>query len=167
MDVSQPEGPTQLYRVLVVCLGNICRSPMAEIVLRAKLAAAGLADRVVVDSAGTGGWHVGNSADPRTEAVLAARGYATTHVARQFDRDWFNMRDLIVALDEANVTDLRALRPDDSPARLVLLGEFDEAGSREVPDPYYGDEADFRRVLDQIERCCDGLVRYIEGAIEP
>jgi len=150
------------FRVVLVCLGNICRSPMAEIVLRRSLTRLGLETQVVVDSAGTGGWHAGHPADPRTERALAARGYPTGHTARQFESTWFNERDLVVALDKANERDLRRLMPEQPRASLRLLAEFDaDAVSLEIPDPYYGDADDFDAVLAQIERCCEGLTAFI------
>jgi len=154
------------YRVLLVCMGNICRSPMAEIVLRRKLADRGLDSQAVVDSAGTGRWHVGNPADPRTEDALAARGYPTSHTARQFVAEWFGERDLVVALDTSNRRDLLRLMPEEPRASLCLLGEFDEARvSVEVADPYYGDADDFDAVLDHIERCCEGLADFIQAQV--
>jgi len=152
--------------VVLVCMGNICRSPMAEIVLRSQLAELGTGLNVDVDSAGTGGWHAGDSADPRTEQALAARGYPTEHTARKFEPAWFNERDLVVALDKANMRDLQKLMPEQSRASLRLLGEFDaDAVSLEIADPYYGDVDDFDAVLDQIERCCEGLAAFIEEQV--
>jgi protein-tyrosine phosphatase len=168
--MSQPPTDAQQtapYRVVLVCMGNICRSPMAEIVLRSSLSELGLdGQAVLVDSAGTGGWHVGGPADPRTAEALAARGYPTAHTARQFQAEWFDERDLVVALDKANERDLRRLMPDEPRAVLRLLGEFDEHGaSLEVADPYYGDADDFDAVLDHIERCCAGLADFIREQV--
>jgi protein-tyrosine phosphatase len=149
------------YRVCLVCLGNICRSPMAEAVLRAKLRAAGLGDAVEVDSAGTGDWHVGHGADARARSALTARGYPAEHVARQFSPAWFAERDLVLAMDEANLRDLRRLAPDqETAARVRLLRSYDPKadGDLDVPDPYYGGTDGFDVVLDQLERACAGLV---------
>lgn len=168
--MSTPRAPSQRglpYRVVMVCMGNICRSPMAEIVLRSKLAELGLQNRAVVDSAGTGGWHAGDPADPRTEEALAARGYPTSHTARQFESAWFDERDLVVAFDTANQRDLRRLMPHNPRAGLRLLGEFDgDEVPLEVADPYYGDADEFDAVLDQIERCCEGLAEFIREQVE-
>jgi len=158
-----PRGDAAPYRVSMVCLGNICRSPMAQAVLSARLADEGLDGLVDVDSCGTGSWHIGEQADPRARAVLAQRGYdAEAHRARQFDATWFADRDLLVAMDHDNARTLRRLAPDDTSAgRVVLLRAFDpEAGPEDqlVPDPYYGDEHDFVEGLDIIERSVDGLV---------
>jgi protein-tyrosine phosphatase len=151
------------YRVIFVCMGNICRSPMAEMVLRHQLAMRGLADQVTVDSAGTGGWHIGDPADRRARAALERRGYASSHSARQFDPQWFADRDLVVALDHENLRDLKRLAPTRDQASAVRrLREFDpDAEAVDVDDPYYGDAAGFEDALDQIESACDGLVDHL------
>lgn len=149
------------FRVCMVCLGNICRSPMAAAVLRAKLAEAGLADHVVVESAGTGGWHVGDPADRRARAALVAAGYDDTHSARKFVREFFDDYDLVIAMDTENLRNLRALAPDrESREEVRLLRSFDPAAEQGavVEDPYYGGEDGFHEVLAQVERACDGLV---------
>jgi protein-tyrosine phosphatase len=161
--MTLPDPVASPYRVSMVCLGNICRSPMAEAVLAARLADAGLDDLVEVDSGGTGSWHVGHQADARARAVLARHGYdADGHRARQVDPDWFSTHDLVVAMDHDNARTLRRLAPDaDAAARVVLLRSFDPASSADdqlVPDPYYGDERDFVDGLAIIERSVDGLV---------
>lgn len=156
------------YRVCLVCLGNICRSPMAEAVLRAKLLAAGLAGAVVVDSAGTGDWHVGHGADARARAALGARGYPTDHTARQFAARWFADRDLVLAMDGANLRELRRLAPDPETAeRVRLLRSYDPkaTGDLDVPDPYFGGDDGFELVLDQLERACDGLVDVLRRSL--
>jgi protein-tyrosine phosphatase len=147
------------YRICLVCAGNICRSPMAEVVLRERLDAAGLTDRVTVDSAGTGDWHVGAGADRRALAALRARGYdGTAHRARQWDPGWATGRDLVLALDETNLAALRRSTGGQVPVRL--LREWDATAQHDlgVPDPFYGDDAGFGEVLDIVERCADGLV---------
>ena len=163
---STPRLP---YRVIFVCMGNICRSPMAEAVLRTKLDRAGLSAQVVVDSAGTGSWHVGDPADQRTRAALSARGYPEEHLARVFDRQWFGERDLVIALDLDNQRTLRRMAPDRAQADAVrLLREFDpDADGLEVPDPYYGGTADFALALDQVEAACDGLVDHLRTTVRP
>ena len=155
------------YRVTVVCLGNICRSPIGEAVLRARLVDAGLADRVLVDSAGTGDWHLGHPADPRALATLDAHGYPHDHVARQITPGWMDGIDLLLAMDEANYArppamiggsgrapELRMMRSFD-PA-LAHLPEPDPGLS--VPDPYYGGPEGFDEVLRMIEQAADGIV---------
>jgi protein-tyrosine phosphatase len=150
-------------------MGNICRSPTAEVVMRRRLHDAGLDDRVAVDSAGTGGWHVGNGADRRALETLRKHGYdGSQHVARQFDPEWFADRDLIVALDGKNVQSLRWLAPPEERHKIVRLRSFDPAsrgGDLDVPDPYY-DEADgFERVLAMIEAACDGLIEHLRAEL--
>jgi protein-tyrosine phosphatase len=149
------------FRICMVCLGNICRSPMAAAVLRHQLAEAGLGDAVVVESAGTGGWHVGDGADRRARAALVASGYDDTHSARKFVRGFFDDYDLVIAMDTDNLRNLRAIAPSAAARDAVrLLRSYDPAAPEgaEVEDPYYGGDDGFREVLDQIERACDGLV---------
>jgi len=156
------------YRICLVCLGNICRSPMAESVLRAQLERAGLADAVVVDSAGLGDWHVGDDADRRALQALTRRGYPLSHAARQFDRAWFAERDLVLALDRSNLAGLRRLAPDPQTAdRVRLLRSYDpDAGDDlDVPDPYYGGADGFEHVLDLVERACAGLVADVRRTV--
>ncbi|HUR72694.1 MAG TPA: low molecular weight protein-tyrosine-phosphatase [Sporichthya sp.] len=154
------------FRVCMVCLGNICRSPMAAAVLRHKLAEAGLANRVVVESAGTGGWHVGDGADRRARAALVARGYDDTHSARKFGREFFKDYDLVIAMDRDNLRNLRAIAPDrDAREEVRLLRSYDPTAPEEaeVEDPYYGGDEGFAEVLHQIERACDGLVAELKA----
>lgn len=164
--------PSTPYRVCVVCAGNICRSPIAEFVLRRRLDEAGLGDLVTVDSAGTGGWHAGQQADPRALIALHDHGYdGSGHRARQFRREWFDDVDLVLALDRENYTDLSMLAPDDDArAKVQLLRSYDteaETGDdTDVPDPYYGDAASFERVLLMIERAADGFVAAARDEIE-
>jgi protein-tyrosine phosphatase len=150
-------------------MGNICRSPTAEVVMRAKLAAAGLGERVIVDSAGTGSWHAGRGADVRATAVLRANGYdGDGHIARQFDPAWFAERDLIVAMDGKNLQALRWLAPTERVGDIVRLRSFDPAsrgGDLDVPDPYYGADAEFAAVLAMIEAGCDGLLAHVRSRL--
>jgi protein-tyrosine phosphatase len=162
-----------VYRICFVCSGNICRSPIAEVVTRRVLDEAGLADQVEVDSAGTGNWHVGDPADARARSALARGGYdGSGHRARQFDRSWFGRRDLVVALDRGHLQALRALAPTEADREKVrLLRSFDESAEPpdlDVADPYYGDDRDFDTVLELAERAARGiadeLVRTGAGA---
>ncbi len=154
------------YRICMVCLGNICRSPMAAAVLRHKLAEAGLDDRVVVESAGTGNWHVGQGAHPPARAMLVANGYDDTHTARQFVPRFYDDYDLVIALDANNLRDLRRLAPDrEIGDRVRMLRSYDPEASEDdldVPDPYGGATADYQLVLDQVERACDGLIAELQ-----
>ena len=165
-----PRDPAGPYRICLVCLGNICRSPMAEAVLRAELDQAGLRGAVLVDSAGTGDWHVGSRMDARARAELASRGYdGTAHRARQVAPSWLAGRDLVLAMDMSNLTDLRRMAGA-SPAerdRIRLLRSFDRRSGpdAEVPDPYYGEDASFGNVLDLIEAAARGLAETLSAAL--
>ena len=159
-----PGNPSGPYRVCCVCLGNICRSPMAEVVLRAQLAAAGLQDRVIVDSAGTGDWHVGQPMNPPARRQLERRGYdGAAHRARQFDASWLAERDLFLAMDSSNLANLRALAQQDDAApdtmrRIRLFGEVAGLDGADVPDPWGGSPAEFARVLTMLET---GMARIV------
>ena len=155
------------YRIGVVCLGNICRSPMAEVVLREQLAAAGLAGRVVVDSAGTGDWHIGDRMHAGARAQLARGGYdGQAHRARQFDSAWLPERDLILAMDASNFRDLRAAAPAAEADRIRLFGEVAGLGGRDVPDPYGGSPDDFAEVLALLESGMRRLVAQLKAMPE-
>lgn len=154
-------------RVCFVCSGNICRSPTAEAVFVSMLRDAGI-DDVVVDSAGTGDWHVGDDMDRRARATLTAHGYDhPCHDAKQFTAADFADRDLVVALDrghEARLAQLAGLAddPDEARAKIVLLRSFDpDADDMDVPDPYYGGSDGFVEVLRQVERACAGLLAAV------
>jgi protein-tyrosine phosphatase len=164
-----PRDPAHAYRICLVCLGNICRSPMAETVLAAELDRAGLLGAVEVDSAGTGDWHVGHPMDRRARAELAHRGYdGSAHQARQFPASWLADRDLVLAMDASNLADLRAL-PGADPSRIRLFRSFDPAAGddAEVPDPYYGEGASFGTVLDLVEAAARGLTAKLSAALTP
>ncbi|MCT4357678.1 low molecular weight phosphotyrosine protein phosphatase [Streptomyces sp. Je 1-79] len=156
------------YRVCFVCTGNICRSPMAESVFRARVEEAGLADRVEVDSAGTGGWHEGDPADPRTVAALEGHGYRSGHTARQFRASWFPALDLVIALDEGHLRALRLLAPTREDAEKVrLLRSYDPAADGlDVPDPYYGGTDDFEECLEMVEAASEGLLAAVRESVE-
>ncbi|QXC59587.1 low molecular weight phosphotyrosine protein phosphatase [Aquihabitans sp. G128] len=148
-------------RVTFVCLGNICRSPLASAALRHLADEHGVADRLVVDSAGTAGYHEGEGADPRTTAALDRHGLPVGHRARQFRAADFATRDLVVALDRANAEDLRRLAPTpEEAAKVVLLRDFDPGSpaDSEVPDPWYGNDDDFDLALHLIEASLPGLL---------
>ncbi len=155
-----PDGPV---RVLFVCLGNICRSPTGEGVMRRLIDDQGLQDRIEVDSAGTGDWHVGYPPDPRSTEAAAARGFTLEGAARQVTPADFERFDLLVAMDRSNQRDLEALAPGAAArAKVRLLREYDPAavaaGDLEVPDPYYGEGDGFGQVVDMVERACRGLL---------
>lgn len=163
MRVHQP------YRVCFVCTGNICRSPMAAVVLHRMLVEAGLADRVRVDSAGLGDWHIGEPADPRALATLARRGYrGERHVARCWEVADFADRDLVVALDTGHYRELTSQAPDPQQrAKVRLLRSYDPAakGELDVPDPYFGRNRGFEEVLDLVEAGCRGVLAEVRVAL--
>lgn len=153
-------------RILFVCLGNICRSPTAEGVFRQRVREAGLEQRVLVDSAGTGDWHVGKAPDNRTRRAALRRGYDLSgQRARQVCREDFSRFDLILAMDRANLGDLRALRPQGASAELDLYLRRYAVERDEVPDPYYGGEDGFEQVLDLIEQASDRLLAEVRGCL--
>ncbi|MFG2284754.1 low molecular weight protein-tyrosine-phosphatase [Streptomyces sp. NPDC048595] len=159
---------TAAFRICFVCTGNICRSPMAESVFRARLAEDGLDALVEVDSAGTGGWHEGDGADPRTVAVLRAGGYPSAHTARQFRASWFDRLDLVIALDSGHLRELRRLAPTpEAAAKVRLLRSYAQgaAGDLDVPDPYYGGFADFEECLEMVETASEGLLAAVRTAV--
>ena len=153
-------------RVLFVCLGNICRSPTAEGVLRHKLREAGLADQVEVASAGTGDWHVGKAPDKRSQAAAKLRGYdLSAQRAQQVTRADFATYDLILAMDNSNLRHLKALQPANGKAELDLFLRRFQSEVDEVPDPYYDGDQGFEQVLDLIERASDLLVIELKGRL--
>lgn len=163
---------TPALRICIVCAGNICRSPIAEVVIRRHLETAGLGDLVAVESAGTGGWHIGDPADQRALDVLAQHGYdGTMHRARQFDAAWFARADLVLAMDRDNFARLHAGAPDDeSRAKLQMLRAYDDTAlagdDTDIPDPYFGDSAGFALVLSMVESAAAGLVAAIRREID-
>lgn len=150
-------------RVLFVCLGNICRSPTAEGVLRHRLLRAGLDDRVLVDSCGTGDWHVGKSPDSRAVAAAAARGIdLTTLRARQFRASDLDTFDYILTMDRQNLADVRDIwHQQGGTEPRLFLDLLPDTPEDEVPDPYFGGEDGFEEVLDLIEAASDALISEI------
>jgi protein-tyrosine phosphatase len=173
---SGQNGPVSspTFRLMTVCTGNICRSPMAEIVLRDRLEAAGLADRVAVDSTGISDEERGNPVDPRAVRVLAAHGYPTGdgHCARQVRADELRERDLVLAMTAQHARYLRRLAPD---AEVRMFRSFDPAAPRlapgdsehvlDVDDPWYGEQAGFETTLSEIEAAADGIVEHVRAAL--
>lgn len=166
-DVTTMLGMSDLYTISVVCTGNICRSPIGEVVLRTAMEEAGLGDRVLVASAGTGEWHLGDDADHRALAVLRLKGHTLhDHRARKFSAENFDDVDLVLALDYSHVDTLRALAPDEESAQKVrLLRSFDPDAvaedDLEVADPYYGDRRDFEITYDEVAAATPGVVAYV------
>jgi protein-tyrosine phosphatase len=156
-------------RILFVCMGNICRSPTAEGVMRALLREAGLDARIQVDSAGTGNWHAGDPPDARATAAAGARDIELAGAARQVTAADFEDFDLLLAMDRENERELLARAPDEEArGKVHLLREFDPAavatGDLDVPDPYYGGPNGFERVLDLVQAACRGLLDEVRAA---
>jgi protein-tyrosine phosphatase len=185
-DTTRPhERDGEVTRLLFVCLGNICRSPTAEGVMRALVEQAGMSDRVELDSAGTGAWHVGNPPDTRAVEAASVRGFALAGRARQIRPEDFDDFDLMIAMDSENVRELRRLAPGrEEREKVRLLREFDPAnagdqgqpsrplaqlvaGEMDVPDPYYGGEGGFEQVLDLVQAACAGLLEQIQSGRAP
>lgn len=157
-------------RLLFVCLGNICRSPTAEGVMRSLLAREGLQDAVEIDSAGTGAWHVGSKPDARAYEAARRREVELQGRARQVTAEDFERFDLLLAMDSANARALRAMAPDEERrARVRLLREFDPgsaaSGELDVPDPYYGAAGGFEEVFDIVRAGCEGLLTEIRSQL--
>lgn len=147
-------------KILFVCLGNICRSPTAEGVFQKKLEETKLDNIVQIDSAGTAGWHIGKSPDPRSTQAAAERGYSMSHLkSRQVSSNDFHHFDYILAMDEDNLADLLEVKPTGAKARVELFLDYAQDTSyTEVPDPYYGNEDGFSTVLDLVENASGGLL---------
>jgi protein-tyrosine phosphatase len=158
-------GASPVRSVLMVCMGNICRSPTAEVVLRHRLQRAGLADHITVDSAGTHAGHTGEPPDERSIAHAGRRGYDLRGLrARRVTAADFEAFDLVVAMDADNLEALQRLCPPEHHTRLVRLLDYAPgARQRDVPDPYYGGAGGFERVLDLVEQGCDGLLQYLQA----
>lgn len=165
---SQPDFSADPLRVLFVCLGNICRSPAAEILFNAALRREGLTERVYADSCGTGGWHIGQKPDRRMLAALKRHGYDWGgHTARQFSRLDFSQFDLILPQDESNREDILALaRTEEERARVIPMSRWFPEGSSfsEVPDPYWDGDRGFDTVVELLEQSCDLLAKDIAAA---
>jgi protein-tyrosine phosphatase len=156
-------------RILFVCMGNICRSPTAEGVMRGLLRDEGLEEAIAIESAGTGGWHAGSAPDERAVAAARSRDIVVDGAARQVTAEDFERFDLLLAMDRDNERELLARAPDaEARAKVRLLREFDPAsvaaGDLDVPDPYYGGPHGFDRVLDQVEAACRGLLDEVRSA---
>lgn len=148
-------------KVLMVCLGNICRSPTAEGVLRHLAHERGLDGTIEIDSAGTGSWHVGEPRDPRSVGAARQRGYDIDGVGRQVEPEDFETYDLLIAMDASNLRDLQAMAPPGTEDKARALRDWDPEGPGDVPDPYFGGAGGFDEVLDIVERSCEALLDEI------
>jgi protein-tyrosine phosphatase len=152
-------------RLLFVCSGNICRSPLGEAIFRHLAVEAGLEERFEVDSAGTHGWHDGEPADPRARRLGKRRGVPVTSIARAVESQDFERFDLILAMDRGHLRELQRRCPPDRRERIRLMRDFERPGGRgqDVPDPYYSGEEAFEEVFDLLEGCCRGLLEELRG----
>lgn len=142
------------FRILTVCLGNICRSPAAEAVIRSKAAEAGV--EVEVDSAGTGSYHIGESPHPKSIAVGGSRGYTVEGAARQLHREDFDRFDLIVTMDDTNLANAQRIAPESARAEIRSLMSY--VGGAEVPDPWGQPDSAYEHMYDLIEQAADALI---------
>jgi protein-tyrosine phosphatase len=158
--------------LLFVCLGNICRSPTAEGVMRALVSEAGMHDDVLLDSAGTGAWHAGSPPDERAGAAARSRGVVLEGTARRVTPEDFERFDLLLAMDGENLRELRRVAANERQREKVrLLREFDPAGEGrgdlDVPDPYYGADGGFEEVFELVRAACEGLLAEIRAGRAP
>ena len=153
-----------MLSVCFVCLGNICRSPTAEGVMLKKLKDHNLQDAIVIDSAGTSAYHVGERADARSRECAHKRGYELPSRARQFTKQDFEQFDYIIAMDQSNRQNLLQSSNDEQRRKIFMFRQFEEGmnSQSDVPDPYYGGPSGFDNVLDICERGCDGLIDFLK-----
>jgi protein-tyrosine phosphatase len=155
-------------KILFVCLGNICRSPLGEGILRHRAEARGLSHLVSTDSAGTGGWHQGEAPDARSIAIGRRQGVDISNLrARKLRHSDFNDFDMIFAMDRSNLRDIVRIAPHDSSADIHLFMDFVSGEHRDVPDPYYGEEQDFREVFDMLDAGCVTLLDFLYPTSRP
>jgi protein-tyrosine phosphatase len=154
-------------RVLFVCTGNICRSPLAEAIFRHRAQAAGVGHRFEVDSAGTHGWHEGEPADARARRVASRRGVAVTSLARPVESADFERFDHILAMDRGHLRELLRLCPAPLRGRIRLMRDYDhpKGADADVPDPYYAGEAAFEEVFELLDGCCERLLAELQEGI--
>ncbi len=152
-----------IFKVQFVCLGNICRSPAAQGIMARVVREAGLEDRILVDSAGTAGYHIGKHPDRRMIAAAARRGYDLQSHAKQFERAFFRDRNLIIAMDRDNFREIQRHQTGVAP-HVTLFSEYSgDNWPNDVPDPYYGGDDGFEYVLDMLEAGCPKILDQIRG----
>jgi protein-tyrosine phosphatase len=151
-------------RVLFVCLGNICRSPLAEAIFIHKVKALGVADRFEADSCSTSNYNVGDGPDHRTLANAAQNGVSIGHTARQMVRDDFEYFDRILVMDDQNYRNVRSFCDPAHHHKITMMRDFDPNGPGDVPDPYWGNEQDFQDVFEVLDRSVEALVRHLTSS---
>lgn len=163
--MNAPADSTSPVSVLFVCLGNICRSPLAEGIFRDLVEKEGLSDRFLIESAGTGGWHVGERPDSRATMVASRYGVVLDSRARQVVEEDLTRFDYLIAMDRDNLSVLeRMVAESGADPEVHLLREFDPEGGEEVPDPYYGGASGFETVFEMVSRSCRGLLAHLREA---
>jgi len=151
-----------MVRILFVCLGNICRSPLAEAIFKHKIAESGLSGKFIVDSSGTGDYHIGEDPDARTIEVAIRNGVSISHKARQFSTRDFDSFDYIIAMDESNLRNIRNLKNNIEKGRLMLMRDFDESKDKNVPDPYFGGKDGFDEVFDILDASLANFLEFLK-----
>lgn len=149
------------FRVLFVCLGNICRSPLAEAIFKKKIKEKNLEHLIHADSCGTGNYHIGEQPDHRTISVAQKHGVQIYHHCRQLNQNDFQEFDLILAMDENNRKSIIAKGGDSTKSKIWLMREFDPILGDEVPDPYHGQEKEFQEVYEILDRSIEHLIQYL------
>ncbi|HLF35880.1 MAG TPA: low molecular weight protein-tyrosine-phosphatase [Cyclobacteriaceae bacterium] len=154
---------------MFVCLGNICRSPLAEAIFNHKVKNRGLEKVIIADSSGTSHWHIGDLPDPRTIETAAGHGIQINHRGRQFKPDDTKIYDYIIAMDKDNRVEIDSIMKNrQSKARVLMMGDFDRNSSgTDIPDPYYGDKMDFQEVFRLLDESCENLVKYLVDTHHP
>ncbi len=151
-------NPPKPFRLMFVCLGNICRSPAAQAVMQALVHDRKVADRFEIDSAGTASYHLGKLPDSRMVAAGAKRGFKLTSLAKAITAEHVATRELVLAMDQENLNNIRRISKQDSQNVRLLSDYLDETWQRDVPDPYYGSDAGFDYVLDMLEAACPKIL---------
>ena len=153
-------------KILFVCLGNICRSPLAEAILRHKINSLDWEEEFIVDSCGTSTYNLGDAPDPRGMRCAHRRGVHMDHIARQINGNDFEFFDLIIAMDHSNLENIKRVAQEKHHDKIRLMREFDPEGEGEVPDPYYGTEEDFDDVFEILDRSMDQLIQNLKEKVK-